>query len=197
MGPLILPSGVLAKPGRPGPNERLVIGHIGIGGMGTGHLNFVQGHNSFESGALCDVDQKHLDKAASIVGRKVPTYTDYRKLLEQKDLDAVIIAAPDHWHGLVSFPRDEGMEKVVSNFKEVTAKKAGISWQRRFFDHRLRNEESFDEKARYIRMNPVRKGLVATPEEWRWVWESRHGAPGGRSLPQTRSGGPSGPALPK
>lgn len=102
VGPMILPTGVLAKPGRPGPNERLVIGHIGVGGMGTGHLNFVQGHESFESAALCDPEQKHLARALDIVGRKVPTYTDYRKLLEQKDIDAVIIAAPDHWHGLMT-----------------------------------------------------------------------------------------------
>jgi predicted dehydrogenase len=102
VGPMILPSGVLAKPNRPGPNDRLVVGHIGIGGMGTGHLNFVQGHNSFESGALCDVDQAHLAKAVGMVEKKVPTYTDYRQLLEQKDLDAVIIAAPDHWHGLMT-----------------------------------------------------------------------------------------------
>ena len=102
VGPMILPSGVLAKPNRPGPNERLVVGHIGVGGMGTGHLNFVQGHSSFQTGALCDVDQDHLAKAVGIVEKKVPTYSDYRELLEQKDLDAVIIAAPDHWHGLMT-----------------------------------------------------------------------------------------------
>ncbi len=102
VGPMILPSGVLAKPGRPGPNDRMLIGHIGVGGMGTGHLNFIQGNKKFQSGALCDVDQKRLAKAAEIVGTKIPTYGDYRKLLEQKDLDGVIIAAPDHWHGLIT-----------------------------------------------------------------------------------------------
>ena len=39
------------------------------------------------------------------------------------------------------------------------------------FDHRIRNSENLEEKFQYIRMNPVRRGLVATPGEWPWVWE--------------------------
>jgi putative transposase len=111
----------------------------------------------------------------------------------------LLLLMPDHWHGLVSFPREEHMERVLSNFKEVTAKKAGVSWQRGFFDHRLRNDESIDEKAHYIRMNPVRKGLVATPEEWAWVWTPDAAGPALSPLIETPNpdGGPSGPALPR
>jgi REP-associated tyrosine transposase len=47
---------------------------------------------------------------------------------------------------------------------------AGPVWQDESFDHVLRSEESLREKADYIRMNPVRKGLVQTPEEYRWLW---------------------------
>jgi putative transposase len=85
----------------------------------------------------------------------------------------LLLLMPDHLHALISFPRDREMKKIVSNWKEVLAKKAGIRWQRDFFDHRLRAEESFDEKAHYIRMNPLRKGLVARPAEWEFIWEPR------------------------
>jgi len=47
----------------------------------------------------------------------------------------------------------------------------GIGWQRDFFDHRLRKNEAYLEKAAYIRMNPVRAGLVASAEDWPYVWE--------------------------
>ncbi|HUJ43847.1 MAG TPA: hypothetical protein VLW52_09590 [Opitutaceae bacterium] len=93
---------------------------------------------------------------------------------------------PDHLHTPVSFPRDEDMRAVVANFKEITAKRAGVSWQRDFFDHRFRARESLQEKWDYLRMNPVRKGLLDRPERWPYVW-----------LPSSASdGGPSGPAPP-
>lgn len=93
------------------------------------------------------------------------------------------VLMPDHLHALVSFPESAELKKVVSNWKENLAKRAGITWQRDFFDHRLRGSESLDEKAHYIRMNPVRKGLCASPGQWLYVWESNPGAPSGRALP--------------
>ena len=63
------------------------------------------------------------------------------------------------------------MRNAISNGKEITAKKCAIRWQRDFFDHRLRAPESLEAKARYIRMNPVRGGLVAAPQDWKFVWE--------------------------
>jgi predicted dehydrogenase len=104
--PCVIPSGVLASPGRPGANERITLGHIGVGGMGNGHLG--RGLQFRELGmtnvaAVCDVDQKRL--AASVqrcgaAGVQVQPYADYRYLLERKDIDAVIIATPDHWHAV-------------------------------------------------------------------------------------------------
>jgi REP element-mobilizing transposase RayT len=97
----------------------------------------------------------------------------------------LVLLMPDHLHALMSFPRDADMPKVMANFKELTAKRAGISWQRDFFDHRLRAPGSLRDKARYILMNPVRKGLAPSPECWPYVWG-----------PESPNGGPSGPALP-
>lgn len=79
---------------------------------------------------------------------------------------------PDHLHALISFPRDRDYPRIIASWKEIIAKRAGIRWQRDFFDHRLRSHESHKEKASYIRQNPVRKGLVGNACEWKFVWES-------------------------
>ncbi len=82
----------------------------------------------------------------------------------------LFLAMPDHWHALVQFPEPEQMEKTLRDWKRYIAKGTGIVWQDGFFEHRLRSTKSADEKWHYIRLNPVRKGLVADPDEWAFVW---------------------------
>jgi putative transposase len=82
----------------------------------------------------------------------------------------LLVLMPDHLHGLISFPRERDMRKVVAGWKEITAKKTGVRWQRDFFDHRLRSNEGYEEKASYIRMNPVRAGLISESTAWPYVW---------------------------
>jgi predicted dehydrogenase len=83
-----------------GANEKINTGHIGLGGQGNGNLG---GFNA-NAVALCDVDSKRLAAtAAKFSGknkREVKTYDDYRKLLDDKGIDAVVISTPDHWHAL-------------------------------------------------------------------------------------------------
>ena len=67
------------------------------------------------------------------------------------------------------------MKKTLIDWKRYTCIKGGINWQRDFFDHRLRCDESYIEKAYYIRNNPVRAGLVDNPQDWPYVWEVRRG----------------------
>lgn len=94
---MILPSGVLAANGKPGANDRIVTGHIGVGGKGRGHIRSIPEH----VGAICDVDTLQAEEAAKLVGRDdIFIYSDYRHMLERKDIDAVVIASPDHWHAL-------------------------------------------------------------------------------------------------
>ena len=85
----------------------------------------------------------------------------------------LLVLMPDHLHAIMSFNRTVGMRKSVREFKKYTARKHGMMWQRDFFDHRLRRDESYNEKAHYIRMNPVRAGLCSSPEEWPYTWENR------------------------
>lgn len=63
------------------------------------------------------------------------------------------------------------MQAAWKNWKRYTAKTTGIVWQRDFFEHRLRSNESWELKGRYIRENPVRKGLVADSNLWPWIFE--------------------------
>ena len=78
---------------------------------------------------------------------------------------------PDHVHLMLSFPEtDKRMQTIVSKWKEWTAKTLQIKWQRDFFEHRLRKEENFREKADYVLANPVRACLVDRTEDWRYIF---------------------------
>ena len=82
----------------------------------------------------------------------------------------IFLLMPDHVHALISFPPSgKPIKLVVRKWKEWTAKTIGINWQRDFFEHRLRQEESRRAKADYILQNPVRKKLTAHPEDWPFV----------------------------
>ncbi len=89
-----------------GANDRINVAVIGTGGMGTGHVNTLKGleaEQNIKVVAVCDVFTKHRSRAQKAAG--VPDdccYGDYRKLLERKDIDEVVVATPDHWHGQVS-----------------------------------------------------------------------------------------------
>ena len=80
-----------------GANERLNIGAIGVGGRGASDLAAVAGENIV---ALCDVDSQRLG-AAKKKHPRAEIYADYRRLLERKDLDAVVVATPDHHLSLI------------------------------------------------------------------------------------------------
>lgn len=94
-----------------GASDRIVTGHIGLGGQGRGNLNkFVE-----NCAAICDVDQGRIDTVATELGKsgkKVDAFTDYRKLLERKDIDAVVVSTPDHWHALCTIHACEAGKDV-------------------------------------------------------------------------------------
>jgi REP element-mobilizing transposase RayT/cytochrome c553 len=82
----------------------------------------------------------------------------------------LVCLMPDHLHALISFPYERPMKQIMADWKRFLSKQLKIEWQRDFFDHRLRKEESYREKADYILANPVRAGLVTRPEEWSYFW---------------------------
>jgi len=116
--PAIVPSTVF---GKNAPSERITLGVIGTGGKGTGGMKNFMGATSAQIVAVCDVNRPRMQNAASIA--KVPAarqYTDFRELLARDDIDAVLIASPDHWHVLqakaaVEAGKDVYCEKPLSN----------------------------------------------------------------------------------
>jgi len=89
-----------------GANERVQVGIVGLGGRGTDHLNTYLKLAGAEITAICDVDDNAMERAQSRIaksGRKpVRQFTDMRKLFELKEVDAVSLPLPNHWHALAS-----------------------------------------------------------------------------------------------
>lgn len=82
-----------------GANDKLRIGVIGCGGQATSHMEALvkmRDTDNIEIVNVCDIYQKRLDKAAALTGGK--PLSDYRRLLDNKDIDYVLIATPEHWH---------------------------------------------------------------------------------------------------
>ncbi len=86
-----------------GANERLTLGYIGVGGFGNQHLGRglrFRSKGSVDIAAVCEIDSTRLAAAVERVGEGCTAYSDYRELLERKDIDAVVISSPDHWHAM-------------------------------------------------------------------------------------------------
>ncbi|NOS71489.1 MAG: Gfo/Idh/MocA family oxidoreductase [Verrucomicrobia bacterium] len=92
------------RAGEPGPNDKIRLGVIGCGGMGQGDLDCFLENQEVECVVICDVDEKNSTKGQAICAkkeRKKPdTVKDFRRVLDRKDVDAVLIATPDHWHAI-------------------------------------------------------------------------------------------------
>jgi predicted dehydrogenase len=88
------------KPGSASPSESIVLGFIGVGGMGTGLLKTFKGFPDVRVAAVCDVYEPHLRRAQSAADGKPEAFNDFRKVLDRKDIDAVVVATPDHWHAI-------------------------------------------------------------------------------------------------
>jgi hypothetical protein len=108
--PFILPSRVWSA--ETAPNSRINIGFIGMGKMNSGHLGNFLGRENVQVTAVCDVDTNRRENAKKRVeesyGKKAgaeykgcSAYNDFRELLARKDIDAVVVATPDHWHAYI------------------------------------------------------------------------------------------------
>lgn len=104
--PYFVPGHVLGAEGAVPPSERIVMGCIGVGSMGGGHLRAFLGQEDVRVVAACDLREAFRQKAKRRIDETYgnqdgKTYHDFRALLARPDIDAVCIAAPDHWHGLI------------------------------------------------------------------------------------------------
>jgi len=109
---------------RTGANNKINVGLVGCRGMGWANLSDFLIHPEIDCVALCDIDQHVLNgRAADLVklrNKKPALYRDYRKMLERKEIDAIIIGTPDHWHCLqmtdaCAAGKDVYVEKPIAN----------------------------------------------------------------------------------
>jgi predicted dehydrogenase len=110
--PFILPSHIWSAQTQ--PNDRIVVGHIGMGTQNRGLMGGTLGRTDCQVVAVCDVEPNRLEAAQKTVHDRYAkaresgaykgcdTYGDFRQLLDRKDIDAVVIATPDHWHAIIS-----------------------------------------------------------------------------------------------
>jgi predicted dehydrogenase len=105
--PNIIPASALGKGGSTPPSDRIVMGAIGTGSQGSGNMReFMELKNEVQFVAVCDVDALHLAKSKQMADEAnkntdCRAYGDYREFLDKEKLDAVTIALPDHWHGII------------------------------------------------------------------------------------------------
>lgn len=122
-GAALIPTTLSAATRKVSAADKIRVGAIGINGMGWADLTTMLKHPEAECIALCDVDKNVLDKRVAELKAKninVTAYSDYRKLLENKDIDAVVIGTPDHWHCKIMIDacaagKDVYCEKPVGN----------------------------------------------------------------------------------
>lgn len=130
-GAMLLPGTARGTSRMQGANDKIVLGLIGCGGMGAANMRTLMNHAEIDVAALCDVDLARVPGDYRTVmnkyGRAPEVYPDYRRMLERKDIDAVIIGTPDHWHALNFIHASEAgkdvyQEKPLShNIVEVLA----------------------------------------------------------------------------
>lgn len=109
--PYLIPSSALGRANTVAPGNRITVGCIGVGRMGLGDIDEILKINGFQIIAVCDVDSHRMEYAKNLVNeyyskkndvayKGCAAYADYRDLIAQKDIDAVSIVTPDHWHAL-------------------------------------------------------------------------------------------------
>ena len=160
------------------PSDQINIGAIGIKGMGWSNLSAALKQPGVNVVALCDVDKSVLDSRMGELAKmgvntsKVKTYGDYRKLLAQKDIDAVIIGTPDHWHALIMIEacqagKDVYVEKPVGNSIEEC--RAMVAAQKRYnkivqAGQWQRSQQHFRDAVDFIRTGQL--GPIRTVKVW-------------------------------
>jgi predicted dehydrogenase len=105
--PAILTSCATSKGKRVSANERITMGVVGWGMMGPGNTAAFLGNKDCQVVAACDLDKKHLQQALGKINghygnKDCKPYHDFREMVARKDIDAVMLAVPDHWHALVA-----------------------------------------------------------------------------------------------
>ncbi len=193
-GALAFAGPLIRVAGQPGANDRIRVALIGCGGQGCRDLGFFLANPEVDCPVVCDVDDTHLAdgvKACTAKGRKAPdTERDFRRVLERKDLDAVIVSTPDHWHALptvlacqagkdvyvekpLATTIDEGRAMVTAARKYNRVVQMGSQW---------RSCNHIVEAAEFVKSGKL--GKVSMIRGWAWLdWQPTMGRPADEAPP--------------
>ena len=150
-----------------GANDAIRLATVGVGSQGSGHTKIFSAIPGVRYAAVCDADQKHVDRRVKYFadkGDKVKGYTDVRELLERKDIDAITSATPNHWHALVTVwacqaGKDVYIEKPASH--EI--------WEGRKMVEAARKYD------RIVQIGTQKRSSEAHPEAFEWIREGHIG----------------------
>lgn len=181
VAPMIVPASVFGRPGRPAPADRITMALIGCGGQGNSNMGGFLNMAEAQVVAVCDVDsskaegskkrvEDHYTKKNDKDFKGVAVFKDYRELCERKDIDAVIVATPDHWHYLNAVTAiragkhvygEKPLTRTYPEAKKLVeeVKKHGVTWQT---GSQQRSEFKFRRAAEIVRNGLI--GKVHTVE---------------------------------
>lgn len=170
MIPTLVKASALGRNGSVAASDRIVMGGIGVGSMGTGDMKNFLNNAGVQYVAVCDVDTTHSAKALGLIAgtngnKDARSYGDYREFLEKEKLDAVHIALPDHWHALPSIAAANkgldiyGQKPLARSVKEGraivnAAEKNNIVWQT---GSQQRSGENFRKACELVRSGKLGK----------------------------------------
>ena len=122
------------------PSDRITVGCIGVGGMGSGHLGGLLARGQVQVVAVCDVDTERREAARNAVDQRYASdrgsgtyrgcaaYNDFRELLARDDIDAVLIATPDHWHALIAIAAAAAGKDITARSRCRSQSPRGAPW---------------------------------------------------------------------
>ncbi len=195
--PMFIPANVLGKDGGVAPSNRTTVAAIGWGLQGPGNTDKLMQFDDCQAVAVCDVDEAHLKEGVEAVNahygnQDCKGYLDYRELLARKDIDAVTIALPDNWHGIVSIAalnagKDVWGEKPLAQtigegraIVNAVARNHRVwqtgSWQRSVFNFREGAELVLN--GRIGKVRKVQIGLPAGHTDYRVFFKNHKPGPG-------------------
>ena len=119
--PTIIPASALGANGRPAPSERITMGVVGWGMQGPSNTGSFMRESDCQVVATCNIDKKHLEASVTAINghyknHDCKTYHDYREMMARTDIDAVMLAVPDHWHALIA-------TEAANNKKDIYGEK--------------------------------------------------------------------------
>jgi predicted dehydrogenase len=178
--PALIPSRALGRAGAIAPSDRIVMAGIGFGMMGVPNMQAFLGKDEVQWVAVCDLDANHLAEARDIVNRAYgnrdcKVYRDFRELCRRRDIDAVSIAVPDHWHALlsVSFARagfdiygEKPLSHTLAEGRAIceAVRRYGRVWQTGSWQRSVANFHQACELVRSGRIGKVLRVEVGLPE---------------------------------